>query len=280
MKTHDIFFHKIKQNKGRHDIVTLINELKHSDSYSSNSFNIDFKILTYGIGDNLYESDLQLLKNISCSNDGIYYRIKDITDDISYIMSSYYQMFVSLRNNNNDDQSWVVWMDYLNSLTGYRAISAALPVYDKTTNPHTLLGVVLSEVAAERLIDYHLSQWGNDVGIYDDYDSVYKDMMNSAKRCPTLDFNFEQLENIRSLLTNAETCDEYGSSNGKKENDQVLMIIIWIIVAVFIVLSVLCAYCIRRRINYKNGNINRNNYNNNNNNDTVGIMRNDSAPAG
>ena len=167
------------------------------------------------------KSDLKKLKGIACNNDGIYYRIRDITDDISSIMASYYQMFVSLRNSANEE-SWVVWIDYLNALTGYRAISATLPVYDKTTNPHTLLGVAVAEVAAERIIDSTRSDWGNDVGIYDDFEAVFAEMMNSAKQCPTLDFSYDQLESIRSSLDNAETCE---SSNSSDDSGAIIIVV-------------------------------------------------------
>ena len=196
-----LFFTDGEISQGRRDIVELIDELK--NMYKDDD--IYFKILTYAIGDDLDQNALDKLLNISCSNQGIYYRIEDITDDISSIMASYYQMFASLRNTKNED-SWVVWGDHLDTLTGYRVMSAALPVYDKTTNPHTLLGVSVAEVNSARLIDPNLSQWGIDVGLYHDFDSVFQDMLNSAKTCPTLDFTFDQLETIRKSLPNAHFC--------------------------------------------------------------------------
>ena len=187
--------------EGNTKIVELIEDLK-------NDNNIDFKILTYGIGDDLNSDDLSKLKDIACKNNGIYYKIDDINDNLSSTMASYYQLFVSLRETSNaDDIANVKWIDYIDALTGYRLISANLPVYDKTTDPYTLLGVVVSDVASERLINTNLSEWGNDTGIYDDFDIIFNNMMNSSKQCAKFDFNYKQLETIRKTIVNSASCD-------------------------------------------------------------------------
>ena len=223
---------------GTTQIVELIENLKSNTSNEG----IEFKILTYGIGDDLDESDLSVLKDISCNNDGIFYEIGDITDDLSYTMASYYQLFVSLRDTSDIDEASVIWIDFLDGLTGYRLISANLPVYDKTTNPYTLLGVVVSDVAAERIIDSEASSWGTDVGIYDDFDEIFSDMLTSSKQCPSLDYDYTELESIRSSISDSGICGVRSEDSSSNEtNWGRLWALLWVFTGFCAVFCVLVA---------------------------------------
>ena len=193
---------------GRHDIVDYIEELKDEPDHEGISFNI----LTYGIGEDLDEYNLEKLQNISCNNDGIAYEIANIDDSLSTTMASYYQMFSLSRQIQNDNDTWIMWVDYYDLFTGYLLFAACVPVYDKTTDPYQLLGIAVVDVASERLIDSNASTWNNSVGIHDDWEEVYEEMQETAKLCPLLNFDPDQLEVIRRSSQNAKTCSTYTTS--------------------------------------------------------------------
>ena len=221
---------------GRYDIVEYIEELKEEPDHEG----INFNILTYGIGEDLDANGTQKLQDIACTNDGIAYEIKNIDDSLSTTMSSYYQMFSLSRQIKNElNDSWIVWVDYYDFLTGYLLISACGNVYDKTTNPHQLLGVVCADVAAERLIDSNKSTWGNSVGLYDDWDDVYEEMESTAKLCPILKFDFDQLEVIRQSSQNAKSCEIIvNSTNPNDKNNGIGGGVIALIIGSVVVLIV------------------------------------------
>ena len=227
--------------EGRTDIVDYIEELK-EDAVEGISFNI----LTYGIGEDLNSDSLETLKDIACQNDGIAYEIENIDDSLSTTMASYYQMFSLSRQTRNENDTWIVWVDYYDFFTGYLLISACVTVYDKTTDPYSLLGVVCVDVAAERLINSNKSEWGNSVGIYDDWNDVYDEMQSTAKLCPILNFDYDQLEVIRQSSQNGKSC-ENKSNNSDLSSEQSVAIIIAVSVAVVFCCFVVCLYLTQQK---------------------------------
>ena len=93
-------------------------------------------IFTYSLGSGAAQ---ELPKNIACQNDGIWTLVEDGTTSLRTQMSYYYDYIASLR----DADTNVVWVEpYIDAFGAGEMTTASLAVYDDSTTPNTLLGVL------------------------------------------------------------------------------------------------------------------------------------------
>ena len=223
--------------------MEYIEELKAEPDHEG----IDFNILTYGIGEDLHSNGLEKLESIACHNDGIAYEIANVDDSLSTTMASYYQLFSLSRQIRNENDTWIVWVDYYDYGTGYLLFGACVPVYDKTSDPYGLLGIACVDVAGERFIDSNASTWGNSVGIYDDWETVYQELQETAKLCPILDnFDDDQLEVIRQSSQNAKSCQNNNNNNSGLSSQEITSIIIACVMVLIVIILCICLYQVRK----------------------------------
>ena len=105
----------------------------------------DAVIFTYSLGSSAAQT---LPKNIACQNNGIWTHVDDGSESLRTQMSYYYDYIASLR----DADTNVVWVEpYIDAFGAGELTTAALAVYDNTTTPSTLVGVLGMDITVKEM---------------------------------------------------------------------------------------------------------------------------------
>eukprot|EP00930_Biecheleria_cincta_P028540 TRINITY_DN19922_c0_g1_i1.p1 TRINITY_DN19922_c0_g1~~TRINITY_DN19922_c0_g1_i1.p1 ORF type:complete len:791 (-),score=91.88 TRINITY_DN19922_c0_g1_i1:397-2769(-) len=156
----------------------------------------DTIIFSYALGSG---ADTTTTKRLACENRGIFYPVAD-TADLSSVMADYYSYFAEGQQSCTSS-----FVEYKDKITDTSLYAGCLPIYDRTTEHATLLGVSCMDV--NMLTDIHSlkrsSGWSQLVSI----------MSDVTKTCLPLYLSECQREKLRLKYSQQSVCSSTASAS-------------------------------------------------------------------
>ena len=153
----------------------------------ANTEDVNARIFTYTLGSGAGIRGRRVARSVACQNNGMYFHVED-GGDIRSVMAGYYSYFAAGQVLNGLDSLTPRWSSVYTDASGLGDMTTvALPVYDESSNPPILFGVVGIDVVTSEL-----TQFG------DTQSEAETEVLERTASCPNVEFTFAQLEAIRA----------------------------------------------------------------------------------
>jgi len=173
--------------------------LNHIDALNVDKFDStdkpDYKkavLFTFSLGNSIEQEAKETLKLMACEQSGVWQHVMD-SGDLTSQMSLYYEYFAAGLSENSSEAVQAVWVEPYYFKTGnVYGTSVQKAVFDRRTNPPTLLGVMSVGISVDDLIDLS-PDWEESIRVY-------------SSTCPNLVLSECQRQSIRRKGGNDKLC--------------------------------------------------------------------------
>ena len=161
-------------------------------------------VFTYAFGAGVSGTSAANLKDMACSNDGIYHEIAD-GGNLNSVMASYFQYFASGLAQSDPE---VRFVQYADALTGQELLAGCVAAFDRTLSPASLIGVTCMDVNMIVDIDTLKAQ--------SSWNKFAARVVSDTTKCTPVNLAYPGLEELRRRVdpSNSMCGSNYGNPSG------------------------------------------------------------------